>query len=262
MRLHARLARFGLRALGFDAVRRGSDLLLMRRDRPEAEQHRGFRDALVHEHVAGVLRELRISCVLDVGANEGQYALELRRAGYEGEIVSFEPVPDTLETLRGRAEGDPRWRVHPYALGSEDTSAEIHVSNATVYSSFLASNAYGRKRVPDSIGVARREKVAIRRLDSVFDEVTSHVPDRRCFLKTDTQGFDLEVFRGAGDRIGEIQGLQSEIAAIPIYQGVPPMAEVLATYERCGFGLTGLFPVARERDSARVIEFDCVMMRA
>lgn len=262
MKVHKRLVLRALRVVGFDAVRRGPDLLLLRRGRPPSEQDRGFRNFVLGEHVAHLLHQLRVNCVLDVGANHGQYALELRRAGYGGEIISFEPVREAFEELCERSRRDAKWRVHPFALGARETTARIHVASATLYSSFLETNAYAEERVADSSRIVRSDEVPIRRLDMVFDEVTAHVPDRRCFLKMDTQGFDLEVFRGLGDRVAEVHGLQSEISAIPIYEGAPQMLEMLASYGRHGFGLTGLFPIARDSRTSRVIEFDCVMVRA
>ena len=74
----------------------------------------------------------------------------------------------------------------------------------------------------------------------------------------DTQGFDLATFRGAGERVTELLGLQSEVACVPIYEGMPRMAEQLTEYERAGFEITGMFPVSRDRPSLRVIEFDVV----
>ncbi|MGH3344928.1 MAG: hypothetical protein ACRDPK_19085 [Carbonactinosporaceae bacterium] len=56
-------------------------------------------------------------------------------------------------------------------------------------------------------------------------------------------------------------GLQSEVALVQIYQGMPRMPQALATYEAAGFEVTGMFPVTRDPQSGRVLELDCVMAR-
>ena len=50
-----------------------------------------------------MLGELRVDCVLDVGANVGQFGDMLRTIGYMGTIVSFEPVDATFRTLAEHA---------------------------------------------------------------------------------------------------------------------------------------------------------------
>jgi hypothetical protein len=47
---------------------------------------------------------------------------------------------------------------------------------------------------------------------------------------------------------------------MPIYEGMPAMAEAIAAFEAAGFALTALHPVSREAATARVVEFDCVMI--
>jgi hypothetical protein len=42
---------------------------------------------------------------------------------------------------------------------------------------------------------------------------------------------------------------------------MPSYHEALAELERLGFAVTGMFPVTRDA-GLRVIEFDCVMVRA
>ncbi len=43
-------------------------------------------------HIAELIKRNDINLVLDVGANIGQFGQDLRNAGYEGEIISFEPI--------------------------------------------------------------------------------------------------------------------------------------------------------------------------
>lgn len=214
---------------------------------------------LTPEHVAWMLRRYQVNCVLDVGANIGQYGLALRRAGYTGRIASFEPLPHLLERLREVADPDPEWHVFPVALGKEDTETQMQVVSGTL-SSLLKPSEFGRHRHG---GLTRTspQPVRVRRLDGILNEVLDGIDSPRPYLKLDTQGFDLEVFHGLGDRVDEFVGLQSEVALVRVYEGMPRMIRSLEAYEAAGFEVTGMFPVAREERSARVIEFDCVMMR-
>src|SRR5882757_6505004 len=79
-------------------------------------------------HLRQLLMRLNIDCVLDVGANVGQYHDFLReRVLYEGPIVSFEPVARHVGLLRERARGDADWHIEGYALGAKDEQMAINV---------------------------------------------------------------------------------------------------------------------------------------
>src|SRR5512144_1387620 len=89
-------------------------------------------------HLRQLLDHLEIDCVLDVGANVGQYHDFLRdKVQYEGSIVSFEPVSRHVELLRGRAQADSDWHIGGYALGAKDGSLPINVMVSDQFSSFL-----------------------------------------------------------------------------------------------------------------------------
>lgn len=213
------------------------------------------------EHVAWLLKELGVNCVLDVGANIGLFGQMLRRRGYRGRIVSFEPLPHLAEKLRERAEGDSDWLVMPYALGDENTEAEMTVvDDQGTTSSLLPVSDFGKGWSSRLEGI-RRETVHIRRLEDVFDEAVADLAAPRVFLKLDTQGYDLRAFTGAGARVKDLLGLQSEISSVPIYDGMPHMTESIAAYEAAGFSSTGIFPVTRDVRSHQIIEFDVVMAR-
>jgi FkbM family methyltransferase len=246
------------------AVRLGDSGGVLLLDAAARRDERGLQLAaaeyLCTHHVAAMLERYAVNCVFDVGANTGQYARRLRRLGYTGRIVSFEPAPETFARLERAAADDPDWRVHPFALGRADTAAALHTGWKTM-NSLLAPSDYGKGRY-GRFATSDTQEIPVRRLDGVIDEALAGLAEPRPFLKMDTQGYDLEVFAGAGERIADFVGLQSEVAVLRLYEGSPAMAESIAAYEAAGFGITGMYPVTREAATGRVVEFDCVMMRA
>jgi FkbM family methyltransferase len=205
-----------------------------------------------------LLERCDVNLVLDAGANEGQFVQEVR-AFYPGEIHSFEPVASVFAKLAKAASSDTNWHVHQYALGSQESVRSINVSNRTVFSSMLKTNDYCSRQFGNLSLGTREEVVAVRRLDNVLNEIIPKIEGKRIFLKMDTQGFDLEVFAGLGDALSYVCALQSEVSLVPIYEGIPHWLETISAYEKKGFGVVGMFPVVR--DSNRVIEYDCVLVR-
>jgi FkbM family methyltransferase len=198
---------------------------------------------------------LGVSLVLDVGAHQGEYGSFLRRDGYTGRIISFEPIAANYEALRRRAYGDELWETLNVALGSEDGEGQINVTNSTVFSSFHEPNAYARREFGDHAYVDHVEQVTVRRLDSLLPGLAR--PDDQTFLKMDTQGWDLEVLKGASGVLGCIKALQSEVSMLPIYGRMPNLEESLGRFRELGFSVAGLFPVTYD-SSQRVVEFDCL----
>lgn len=203
-----------------------------------------------------ILQAHAIDCVLDVGANTGQFARNLRRVGYQGHICSFEPAKEVFATLTTGFRSDPKWIGYNYALGSQNTQRTLHIAvESTVMSSFLQPSTAGWK-LDDTI-------VEIKRLDSIFTNILEAmgIQHPHVFLKMDTQGYDLEVFTGAAGCLEQILGIQSEISAKPIYNGMPHYLDSLRIYEDHGFELFGLAEVARSPQQNNIIEMNCIMMR-
>ncbi|GAA1074130.1 FkbM family methyltransferase [Nocardiopsis metallicus] len=237
--------------------------LSVARDLPPASElalHKKAQEYLGARHIASILRHYRVNCVFDVGANIGQYGQQLRAHGYRGRIVSFEPVAAVADKLRRVTEDDPDWWVRPFALGREDRTDSINVVHGSM-SSMLGPTEFGNTRYK-RFRRTRTQEIILRRLDGLLDEALAGIADPRPYLKLDTQGFDLEAYAGAGERIREFVGMQSEVALMQIYEGMPRMDEAIRTYEADGFEITGMYPVTREESTGRVLEFDCVMVRA
>jgi FkbM family methyltransferase len=216
------------------------------------------RDDILDRHLAEVLERLRIEVVIDVGASWGQYRGLLRQIGYTGRIVSFEPVGRPWGHCAALAAEDPGWDVHRMAIGARSGQRTIKVGSSDDFSSFRPLSAYGRETF-DELDVTGEERVAVRPLDALWPELIG-ADSRRVFLKTDTQGWDLQVYRGARKHLDRVLGTQCEVAVQRLYRRMPGYHRSLRFLERRGYALTGIYPVWRD-GALRIGELDCVMAR-
>ena len=210
--------------------------------------------------LVAVLEHFRISCVLDVGANAGQYGALLREWGYRGRIVSFEPQASAHAALARRAAVDPAWQVAPQiALGARNGEIELEISAESDMTSILPQSALLR-RVSPSSAVIGRETVPLRRLDDVAGAyLASH---DRVFLKIDAQGYEAEVLAGAARLLERLAGIQLEMALVPLYEGERPFRAMLDELAALGFEPWLFLPGYFERKLARQLQVDGVFMRA
>lgn len=220
-----------------------------------------MRNLELTDHLATLFRKLEVDCVLDVGANRGQFRDLLRNeAGYEGLIVSFEPVAANVEVLRERARKDDLWKIYGLALGSTDGMLPINIMKQDMFSSLLAPETEENlQQFKEFNSVARVEEVEVRRLDGLFDEIVRKHDVKRIYLKLDTQGYDLEVVKGAGGVLSRLAGMQTEVAVQRLYKGMPSYQESIRILTDLGFEITGMFPVTRDK-WLRVVEFDCTLI--
>lgn len=179
-----------------------------------------------------ILQNFEIDLVLDVGANAGQFATDLRQSGYGGRIVSFEPMSAAFQTLDARASDDPLWSCVNAALGEEDGSASIHVSENSFSSSLLEACDWSLD-VEASIRSVSDEQVQVRRLDGLFDEIVR--PGERVFMKVDTQGFEIPVIRGALGALKRLPLVQLEVSFRPVYVNEAPAHHVMALMAGLGY---------------------------
>lgn len=207
-------------------------------------------------HMLKVMGDYGIEAVIDIGANEGGFGSLMRVLGFRGEIYSFEPVAEAFAKLARLAANDEKWHVHNFALGSSAGESLINVSKFSQYSSILSANEYGNSF--ENMAVRHQQSIQIKTLDACFAE--SLIPhSRRLFLKMDTQGFDLEVFKGALNSLAQVRCMLSELSLIPIYHGMPSYLESLALYQGHGFAVSGFYPVTRNANLA-LNEVDCMLV--
>ncbi|HEX7819349.1 MAG TPA: FkbM family methyltransferase [Sphingobium sp.] len=188
------------------------------------------------------LSHFEVDCVIDVGANAGQYATMLRRdVGFRGTILSFEPNPAVFVALERRAKADRHWHVHNIALSDSDGIAPFNIMTANQFSSLNAPVAGQDAIFENRNAVARTVDVQTRRLDGLWLELAATHGLLRPFLKMDTQGHDRSVCAGAGAMLRLMTGVQTELAVRPIYAGATAYREMIDLMAEAGFAPNAFF---------------------
>jgi FkbM family methyltransferase len=208
--------------------------------------------------LAGLLQQQEINLVLDVGANTGQFVSELRRNGYRGRILSFEPLSSAHELLCLQARSDPNWTIaERTAIGAETGSIEIHVSGNSVSSSILDLLPRHTEAAPQSTYIGT-ETVPIHRLDDLYKPSDAD----RVLLKIDVQGYERQVLEGAQSILSTSQAVMSEMSLMGLYEGQILARELWDLLTSRGFEIWSLEPSFRHPETGRTFQVDGMFVRS
>ena len=175
-------------------------------------------DGVLDWALDAVLRSREINCVIDVGGNRGHFAERLRALGYRGRIVSFEPSPSTLPVITAAAAKDGRWEVRPLGLSAAPGTAELRLHEGPELDSLLTSMPGVVDQIP-IMAETGTATVSLSTLEAELPSIVAGVDSPRVLLKSDTQGHDAAVLRGAGPGglPPSVVAVLVELAAQPIY---------------------------------------------
>jgi FkbM family methyltransferase len=202
------------------------------------------------------LKSRNVDVVLDVGANEGQFAISLRQMGYDGIIVSFEPIKSVFQKLSQSASNDPNWKVQRLALGDASGTGEVQITESTVFSSLLPQTGFAN----DFNGTrpVAKETVPVERLDTLFGGLAG----KSTFLKIDTQGHEKKVIDGAQACLDLLVGIQLELPVVHLYSETWNLPDALAFMNDKGFVLSQVRPTNFMHGDPSLVEIDCVFRKA
>jgi FkbM family methyltransferase len=201
----------------------------------------------------------RSSLVLDVGANEGQFALDILKRESSRRIVSFEPLPGAYDRLRRNAARYPVWTVaERMAIGEADGVVQVNASEFSPSSSIRESTERNLKAFPGTSSTGKVD-APLKRLDEVAGRYSN--PDDRFYLKIDTQGFEREVIKGSTGIMDRIVAVQAEMNLVPMYDGAALMDEMVALMSSFGFKLFGISNGSRDPETSELLEADGFFIR-
>jgi FkbM family methyltransferase len=203
--------------------------------------------------IARELNNLHITSVIDVGANVGQFGLDLRRHGFEGLIVSYEPVHESFASLSRTINHHNPWKAFELGLGAAESERSINISgNAGLSSSILEMGSLHLENFPESATVAK-QNISISTIDAQL-EILGLQP-HEILLKLDVQGFEAEVLKGAAQSLSKIPLCYLEVSITPLYEGETSFLPILIELYKFGHEVVDVFRGIKARDG-KLLQLD------
>lgn len=181
--------------------------------------------------------------IFDVGANSGQTIRNLRQRFPAGEIHAFEPAEPAFAELQANCGHLPDVHLNSVALGGEPGKYDFYEMESSPMSSFLPLGRDGWGRVVRTVS---------RQVTTVDDYCSQHGIESIDVLKSDTQGYDLEVLRGARRMLEacRVHLVYMEVNFAEIYQSSPRLDEVFGFLADRGYALVAFYRFQFQHDRA------------
>ena len=209
--------------------------------------------------IVAAMKKVKIDVLFDIGANTGQFSLQMRDKGYLGRIVSFEPLTSARKKLIQHASKEANWIVHERsAVGDYSGATNINISKNSVSSSILPMLKSHSDAGKNSIYI-KTEKTPIITLDSVADSYLDKFSN--LFIKIDTQGYESKVLDGAFKTLKKTKGILCELSLIPLYEGQEIWTDLILRLEKEGFILWSIEQGFTDKRDGRTLQIDGVFLK-
>lgn len=164
----------------------------------------------------------KIDIYVDVGSHFGLYADLINNNFNPEKIFLFEPQNKIFKKIKKKYELKTKFEVDNFAVSDENIIKSLHINKHDLTSSFTEFNKnnrylyYKSKLFGGNLSqmIINTEKVQAVRLDSYMSKKEINIID---LLKIDTEGHELQVLKGLGEKISNVDIILIEFHNDNIY---------------------------------------------
>ena len=204
-----------------------------------------------------VLNKYAIDTVLDIGANNGQFALDVHTRLPDARIYSFEPLKEAFRELTDNLKTIPNFRAFNIGLGDMNGTATIFHSSFSPSSSLLPMAALHKKLYPKSAD-ATIETITVKRIDDMRNEISL---GENVLVKLDVQGYEDKVLRGGANTIAGAKVLVVEVSFVTLYEHQPLFDDIYKIVRKLGFVYIGSRERHYSRETGELIYEDAIFLK-
>lgn len=203
----------------------------------------------------GILRSPSL-CVVDVGANVGDWSGAVIRAVGPSKLIAIEPAPQLFTTLQSRFGHRPTVKLVNAAAGERRETAKLRMMSSHDFTSLLDLREEIASQYEQPLHTVAETDTEVIPLD----ELLADVPEVS-ILKVDVQGAEWAVLSGAVGVLRRTQSVILEVNFLSHYEGDRLFCDLHSRMtEELGFTLTGLFRPYNAPDGA-LLRADAIYAR-
>jgi FkbM family methyltransferase len=203
------------------------------------------------------VRSMGIKTVVDVGAHQGEAALEFRALLPQAVIYSFEPLPDNFRKLEMNLKGRENFRMFNLAVGERKGRIRMYQSAYSPSSSVLKMGNLHKTLFPSSAGQTEVD-VEMTTLDEAAASL--NLGDN-ILLKIDVQGYEMNVLAGSAGVLKRTSVLIVETSFKTMYEGQSLFADVNSFLEARGFVYAGNWSELKSPADGIPLQQDSIFIR-
>jgi FkbM family methyltransferase len=178
-----------------------------------------------------------IRTILDIGANNGEFAEFLSTYFDAKRTIAIEPLPGCAAQIRPREKAIRNLTVFECAVSDHEGRAVLFENAYAPASSLLPVSKISTDEFPQTAGHQKEVGVAVRRLDDLIDLDTL---EKEILIKIDVQGLEDKVIRGGEKTFRSAKFVMIEMSFVPMYDGQPLFEEAHELLVNLGFRFAGI----------------------
>ncbi len=204
------------------------------------------------------IQSLDIATVLDIGANNGQFAFTISKMLPKAHLYAFEPLPDCFTNLTERLKNHNNFTAFNLGLSNRSGDLIIEHNNFSPSSSFLKMAELHKSAFPFTKNT-HRLKVNVELLDTIAQTINIDSP---MLIKIDVQGYEHYVLDGGEQTIRQAKIVMIETSFELLYEGQALFPQIYQTLTAWGFEYVGAIDQVNDPKDGRPLQEDSLFIKS